>query len=77
MANRVIAGKIANGVYGLKVAKEGVDVTTAKATDLLFDSSIKRYGVIYAGGKVSGTSTASINFKSSKTNIFRIVSLIF
>ena len=69
MTNRVLVGKIANGVYGLKVAKEGVDVTTAKATDLLFDSSIRRYGVIYAGGIVSGTSTASINFKSSKTEL--------
>ena len=68
MTNRVLVGKIANGVYGLKVAKEGVDVTTAKATDLLFDSSIRRYGVIYAGGIVSG-GTTSINFKSSKTEL--------
>ena len=38
---RVLLGKISSGVYGLKIAKEGVSVTAGTTPeDLLFDSTI-------------------------------------
>lgn len=54
-----------------KVSKEGVDVNASgvKGSDLLFDASIKRCGVIYAGGSVSSNSGTAINFKSNKTEL--------
>jgi len=76
--NRVLVGKIATGVYGLKVAKEGVDVTTAKTADLLFDSSIHRTGVVYAGGlKSPGTSGNAIDFKVNKAELSYIPLVIY
>src|SRR6056300_121451 len=39
MAKRVILGKISTGVYGLRISRKGVDVTTASGKDLLFDSA--------------------------------------
>jgi len=39
MAKRVILGKISTGVYGLRISRKGVDVTTASGKDLLFDST--------------------------------------
>lgn len=76
--NRVLVGKIATGVYGLKIAKEGVDVTTAKTYDLLFDSSIHRTGVIYAGGLRSpGTSGTAINFKVNKAELSYIPLVVY
>jgi hypothetical protein len=39
MAKRVLLGKISSGVYGLRISRKGVDVTTASGKDLLFDST--------------------------------------
>ena len=54
-----------------KVSKEGVDVNASgvKGSDLLFDASIKRCGVIYAGGVASSNSGTAINFKSNKAEL--------
>jgi hypothetical protein len=39
MAKRVLLGQISSGVYGLRISRKGVDVTTASGKDLLFDST--------------------------------------
>lgn len=54
-----------------KVSKEGVNVNASgvKGSDLLFDASIKRCGIIYAGGSVSSNSGTAINFKSNKAEL--------
>ena len=61
---------IGNGKF--KVSKEGVNVNASgvKGSDLLFDASIKRCGVIYAGGSVSSNSGTAIDFKSKARNLF-------
>ncbi len=66
MSTRILIG---DGKF--KVSKEGVDVNASgvKGSDLLFDASIKRCGVIYAGGSVSSNSGTAINFKSNKTEL--------
>ena len=66
---RVLLGKISSGVYGLKIAKEGVSVTAGTTPeDLLFDSTIQRVGVMYGGGfESSRNSTLSFNINSKPT----------
>lgn len=66
MSTRILIG---DGKF--KVSKEGVNVNASgvKGSDLLFDASIKRCGVIYAGGSVSSNSGTAINFKSTKTEL--------
>ena len=66
MSTRILIG---DGQF--KVSKEGVNVNASgvKGSDLLFDASIKRCGVIYAGGSVSSNSGTAINFKSNKTEL--------
>lgn len=49
MANRVLLGDIGS-TFGLKVSREGTDVTTGADKDMLFDSTKNRTGQIYAGG---------------------------
>ena len=39
MAKRVLLGQISSGVYGLRISRKGVDVTSASGKDLLFDST--------------------------------------
>lgn len=50
--------------YGMKVAKANVNVDTAGPRDLLFDSRIRRRGVIYSAGSQSSLA-ADLNFKGS------------
>jgi len=52
MVNRVTT-KLNDGTHGLFISKLGVDVLTASAWDLIFDSRLPHYGSIIA----SGTST--------------------
>jgi hypothetical protein len=49
MGNRVLLGDIGS-TYGLKVSREGTDVTTGADKDMIFDSTKNRTGQIYAGG---------------------------
>ena len=44
MSKRVLLGKIDSSDYGLLVSRAGVDVTTANADQLIFDSRQKGYG---------------------------------
>ena len=44
MSKRVLLGKIDGSDYGLLVSRAGVDVTTANADQLIFDSRQKGYG---------------------------------
>ena len=44
MSERVLLGKIDSSDYGLLVSRAGVDVTTANADQLIFDSRQKGYG---------------------------------
>jgi len=66
---RVLLGKISSGVYGCKVSKENVDVTTSTSPeDFLFDSTKHRTGIVYGGGfRSSGNST--IDFKGNKAEL--------
>lgn len=51
-------------VYGLKIAKQNVNAETAGPKDTLFDSRIRRRGVIYAGG-TQGSLAADLDFKGT------------
>ena len=44
MSKRVLLGKIDGSDYGLLVSRAGVDVTSANADQLIFDSREKGYG---------------------------------
>ena len=61
MANRVLLGKTASGVFGLKVSKPGIDVTSGADKDMLFNSTSVRTGLVYAGG-------SALNFDGGGTN---------
>ena len=56
MANRVLLGNRATGGYGLYVSKANSNVLDCDRKELLFDSSQKRAGDVYAGGNQSTTS---------------------
>ena len=62
MANRILAGNRSTGGYGLYVSKAGSNVLTCDRKELLFDSSQKRAGEVYAGGTQSSLSTSGQNF---------------
>ena len=47
---RVLLGKGANGFYGLKVSKEGFDVTEVTDADLVFSSDRSTLKIALAGG---------------------------
>ena len=65
MANRVLAGNRSTGGYGLYVSKANSNVLTCDRKELLFDSSQKRAGDVYAGGAQS--STSGQNYLSTAT----------
>jgi len=69
MANRVLLGNLGSGQYGLKVSKEGADVTSTAAQNLIFDSTKPRTGQIYAGGSTSGTSSTITWTSGSKATL--------
>lgn len=48
--------------FGLKVSKEGADVTTCAQKDLLFDSTSVRTGLVYAGAKNLTLNDSADNF---------------
>ena len=56
MANRVLIGNRSTGGYGLYVSKANSNVLDCDRKELLFDSSQKRAGDVYAGGNQSTTS---------------------
>ena len=62
MANRILAGNRSTGGYGLYVSKAGSNVLTCDRKELLFDSSQKRAGEVYAGGTQSSLSSSGQNF---------------
>lgn len=60
MADRIIAGDLGDGTYGIKISKPGYDVNTAALSDLIFDSRagysrILQKGTLYfpAGGSLT------------------------
>lgn len=55
--------------YGLKIAKKNADVTTAGPKDTIFDSRIRRRGVVYSTGFQSSLSSTGVNFKGSKDTL--------
>ena len=65
MANRILAGNRSTGGYGLYVSKANSNVLTCDRKELLFDSSQKRAGDVYAGGAQS--STSGQNYLSTAT----------
>ena len=62
MANRVLLGNRSTGGYGLYVSKEGQNVLTCAAKELLFDSRAHRTGLVYAGGNNLQLGDSSSNF---------------
>ncbi len=60
MAKRVLLGQISSGVYGLRISRKGVDVTSASGKDLLFDSTtnsgLGRYLRKFSSATSSGNS---------------------
>ena len=68
MANRVLMGNRATGGQGFYVSKANSNVLTCDRKDLLFDSSQKRAGDVYAGGSQSSIGgTGSQSFLSTGT----------
>ena len=55
--------------YGLKIAKKNADVTTVGPKDTIFDSRIRRRGVVYSTGFQSSLSSSGVNFKGSKDTL--------
>jgi hypothetical protein len=55
--------------YGLKIAKKNADVTTAGPKDTIFDSRIRRRGVVYGTGFQSSLGSSGIDFKGSKDTL--------
>ena len=55
--------------YGLKIAKKNADATTVGPKDTIFDSRIRRRGVVYSTGFQSSLSSAGVNFKGSKDTL--------
>lgn len=62
MGNRVLLGNLGSNTFGLKVSKEGADVTTCAQKDLLFDSTSVRTGLVYAGAKGLNLGDSADNF---------------
>ena len=62
MGNRVLLGNLGSNTFGLKVSKEGADVTTCAQKDLLFDSTSVRAGLVYAGAKGLNLGDSADNF---------------
>ena len=62
MANRILLGKRATGGTGMYVSKAGSNVLTCNRKELLFDSSQKRAGEVYAGGTQSSIGNSGQNF---------------
>jgi len=72
MANRVLLGNRSTGGYGLYVSKANSNVLTCDRKELLFDSSQKRGGEVYAGGSqssIGGTSSQSFLSTGTKDNL--------
>ena len=69
--NRILAGNRSTGGYGLYVSKANSNVLTCDRKDLLFDSSQKRGGEVYAGGSQSSIDNNGQSFLStgSKDNL--------
>jgi len=70
MANRVLVGKMGSD-FGIKVSKEGFDVTTTADKNLLFDSTAGRTGLVYAGATGLQLANSSDNYLTtgSKTSL--------
>ena len=79
MANRVLLGNRATGGYGMYVSKAGSNVLTCNRKELLFDSSQKRAGEVYAGGTQSSIGNSGQNFLTtgSKSNLGYIPLVIY
>ena len=56
---RIILGKLASGVYGLKVSKKGQDANSATGKNLLFDSTNAGKSAIYFGKTVTVSGTVN------------------
>ena len=72
MANRVLIGNRSTGGYGLFVSKANSNVLTCDRKELLFDSSQKRAGEVYAGGSqssIAGNASQSFLSTGSKDNL--------
>ena len=67
MANRVLIGNRSTGGYGLYVSKANSNVLTCDRKELLFDSSQKRAGEVYAGGNQSSLSNSGQSFLSTSS----------
>ena len=55
--------------YGLKVAKKNANVNTVGPKDLIFDSRLRRRGIIYSQGFASTMGTSGIDFKGNKNEL--------
>ena len=67
--NRVLMGNRSTGGYGLYVSKAHSDVLDCDRKELLFDSSQKRAGDVYAGGTQTSTSGQNYLSTSSKASL--------
>jgi len=71
MTNRVLLGNRSTGGMGLYISKSTHNALTCDHKELLFDSSQKRTGEVYAGGNQTtlGTGGQNIYTTGSKTSL--------
>lgn len=62
--------------FGLRLAKKNADASTASMKDTLFDSRIRRRGVIYSQGRESSLSSTQ-NFKGSRDTLGYVPLVVF
>lgn len=71
MVDRIIAGDLGGGNYGIKISKPGVDVNTAALSDLIFDSQtgysriLQKGTLLFPGGGLLTQSVTLVNTNGS------------
>ena len=77
MSKRVLLGKIDSSDYGLVISRAGVDVTTANADQLIFDSRQKGYAQLIFQETITMSSNTSINKTFSSIAIPNPIVIIY
>ena len=75
MSKRVLLGKIDSSDYGLLVSRAGVDVTTANADQLIFDSRQKGYGQLIFEETITMTRAVPGGASNSQTRTFSSIAI--
>ena len=75
MSKRVLLGKIDSSDYGLIISRAGVDVTTANADQLIFDSRQKGYAQVLFQETITMTRAVLGGASNAQTRTFSSVAI--